>query len=107
MRVLLPLACLAAFAACEDDFEPTDSCEAPAKLTGTYDPAAPGYFIDLYAEVNVDSEAPRLERTYKFTIKTRFPERTLFTESLTDAERDKLRCDPAVLAVHHNVLIKL
>ncbi len=94
----------AGFAGCTDgEHQPTTTCEAPAPLEGEADPRAPAYLVTLRAEVDAAKEQARIDKTYGLSSRLVI-ERTLIFSSLTDEQRDLLRCDPAVAVVAHDAV---
>lgn len=90
-------------AGCTDGHEPTTTCDEPAPLEGQPDPRAPAYLVTLRAEVDPAKEQARIDKTYGLSSRLVIG-RTLIFASLTDEQRDMLRCDPAVAVVAHDAV---
>lgn len=96
--------CLGLVAGCtEEAHEPTASCDDPAPLEGAADPRAPAYLVTLRTGVDAAKEQARIDKTYGLSSQLVI-ERTLIFSSLTDEQRDLLRCDPAVAVVAHDAV---
>lgn len=94
----------AMLAGCTDgEHEPTTSCDAPAPLEGAADPRAPAYLVTLRDEVDPAKEQARIDKTYGLSSRLVIA-RTLIFSTLTDEQRDLLRCDPAVAMVAHDAV---
>ena len=80
-------------------------CSAPATLSGTVGPFAPGFIVGLRDSVNTTRESAYLAQKYAFTLVYVWPSLHMFvTSALSDTTVAAVRCEPSVYDVSYNTL---
>lgn len=82
-------------------------CRAPVYLDDTGGPVAPGFIVALQDTVNTPVEAARLAEKYAFTPTAVLTAvHMVITPTVSDTTVAALRCEPTVISVSYNYLIK-
>jgi hypothetical protein len=84
------------------------ACSSPAPLEGFLDPRAPGYFVILHSDFELDSTVKFLSAKYSFVPVTvyRHVLHGFFAELSVETVAG-LRCEPSVTIVAHNAVATL
>lgn len=82
-------------------------CAEPAPVTGSLDPAAPGFIVGYREGVGVVSETDRLASKYGFTPSFVYTVAFRgFAAILTPDTVASLRCEASILSIEHNAVVR-
>jgi hypothetical protein len=91
-------------AGCDHSTDPFADC---VEVTGTFEPAAPGFIVFYHSGVDPVSTTAQLEAKYGFSASIVYDALSGFAAELSPAALSGVRCEPVVRSIGHDGLMWL